>query len=107
MNPRLKAAYSFYGTAVDNPADAARIACPVYGFYAENDERVNATIGKAEELIKTAGGKYEPVIYKGAGHGFMRTGEPNNPNAREGDRKAREEAWARWKKLLAALGSAK
>jgi carboxymethylenebutenolidase len=102
-NPKLKAAYSFYGTAIDSAADAARIACPVYGFYAENDERVNATIPKAEELMKAAGKKYEPVIYKGAGHGFMRSGEPNNPDVREADRKARDEAWARWKHLLEQL----
>jgi len=103
-NPKLKAAYSFYGLAVDNPEDAAKVVCPVYGFYGENDARVNATIPKAEELMKAAGKKYEPVIYKGAGHGFMRSGEPNNPNVREGDRKARDEAWVRWKKLLAELG---
>lgn len=102
-NPKLKAAYSFYGTAVDNPEDAKKIACPVYGFYAENDARVNATIPKAEELMKAAGKKYEPVIYKGAGHGFMRSGEPDNPNVREGDKKARDEAWARWKTLLKQL----
>ncbi|HEV2095792.1 MAG TPA: dienelactone hydrolase family protein, partial [Chthoniobacterales bacterium] len=71
-NPKLKAAYSFYGTAPDAPAKVANIPCPVFGFYAENDERVNATIAKAEELMKAAGKKYEPVIYKGAGHGFMR-----------------------------------
>ena len=102
-NPKLKAAYSFYGVAVDNAEDAAKIQCPVYGFYAENDERVDATIPKAEELMKTAGKKYEPVIYKGAGHGFMRLGEPNNPAMREPDKKAREEAWARWKELLKQL----
>src|SRR6184192_4823537 len=102
-NPKLKAAYSFYGVAVDNADDAKKIACPVYGFNAENDERVNATIPKAEELMKVAGKKYEPVIYKGAGHGFMRSGEPSNPNFREGDKKARDEAWARWKKLLTEL----
>jgi carboxymethylenebutenolidase len=103
INPKLKAAYSFYGVAVDNPQDAAKIVCPVYGFYGENDERVNVTIPKAEELMKAAGKKYEPVIYKGAGHGFMRSGEPTNPNVREGDRKARDEAWARWKTLLKQL----
>src|SRR5438876_2024465 len=102
-NPKLKAAYSFYGVAVDNADDAKKVACPVYGFYAENDERVDATIPKAEELMKAAGKKYEPVIYKGAGHGFMRSGEPANPNMREGDKKARDEAWARWKKLLRQL----
>src|SRR6266436_1711795 len=74
-NPKLKAAYSFYGVAADSPDKVKNIACPVYGFYAENDERVNAMIPKAEELMKAAGKKYEPVIYKGAGHGFMRSGE--------------------------------
>ena len=102
-NPKLKAAYSFYGTAPDSPDKVKNIACPVYGFYAENDERVNATIPKAEELMKAAGKKYKPVIYKGAGHGFMRSGESNNPAVREGDKKARDEAWARWKKLLQQL----
>ena len=103
INPNLKAAYSFYGVATDNADDAKRVACPVYGFYAENDERVDATIPKAEELMKAAGKKYEPVIYKGAGHGFMRSGEPTNPAVREADRKARDEAWERWKTLLKQL----
>ncbi|HEV3393284.1 MAG TPA: dienelactone hydrolase family protein [Chthoniobacterales bacterium] len=103
INPKLKAAYSFYGVAVDTADDAKKVACPVYGFYAENDERVNATISKAEELMKSAHKKYEPVIYKGAGHGFMRSGEKSNPNYREADGNAHDEAWARWKKLLKQL----
>jgi carboxymethylenebutenolidase len=102
-NPKLKAAYSFYGAAPDSADELKSIACPVYGFYGENDERVNATIPKAEELMKAAGKKYEPVIYKGAGHGFMRSGEPTNPNFREADGKSRDEAWGRWKTLLKQL----
>jgi carboxymethylenebutenolidase len=102
-NPKLKAAYSFYGVAPDSEDKVKNIACKVYGFYAENDERVDATIPKAEELMKAAGKKYEPVIYKAAGHGFMRSGEPANPAVREADRKARDEAWARWKNLLKQL----
>jgi carboxymethylenebutenolidase len=102
-NPKLKAAYSFYGTAPNTAEKVKNIACPVYGFYGEDDARVNATIPKAEELMKAAGKKYEPVIYKGAGHGFMRSGEPGDPNVREADRKARDEAWARWKTLLKQL----
>lgn len=101
LNPKLKAAYSFYGTALDDPAAIAKIACSVYGFYAENDERVNATIPKAQELMKAAGKKYEPVIYKGATHGFMREGEM--PNASEANKKARDDAWKRWKTLLKQL----
>src|SRR5207237_2718516 len=102
-NPKLKAAYSFYGAAPDEKSKVTNIKCPVYGFYAENDERVDATIPKAEELMKAAGKKYESVIYKGAGHGFMRSGEPANPELREADKKARDEAWARWKALLEQL----
>src|SRR5712691_4330669 len=30
-NPKLKAAYSFYGVVIDTPEDAAKVVCPVYG----------------------------------------------------------------------------
>src|SRR6476469_4757783 len=92
MNPKLKAAYSFYGIAADNQSKVANIACPVYGFYAGNDERVNATVPTAQDLMRRANKKYEPVIYAGAGHGFMREGE--KPDASEENRKARDDAWA-------------
>lgn len=48
--------------------------------------------------MKAAGKSYEPVIYQGAGHGFMRAGEA--PDATADNRKARDEAWSRWKGLL-------
>ena len=92
-NKQVKLAGAFYGTGPENPEDIARINCPVYGFYGGNDARVNATIPKSEELMKKAGKKYEPVIYKGAGHGFMRAGEAPDSNAE--NKKAREEAWKR------------
>jgi carboxymethylenebutenolidase len=103
MNPNLKAAYSFYGATPDDPSKVKDIACPVYGFYAELDARISSTVPKAEELMKAAGKKYEPVIYKGAGHGFMRSGDPGNPSPRPGDKSARDEAFARWKDLLQKL----
>jgi carboxymethylenebutenolidase len=101
LNPALKAAYSFYGPTPDDASKVANISGPVYGFYGENDERIDAGIPKAEELMKAAGKKYEPVIYKGAGHGFMREGEM--PTANEVLKKARDDAWTRWKKLLKEL----
>jgi carboxymethylenebutenolidase len=100
-NPKLKAAYSFYGPAPDSADKVKNIECPVYGFYAEKDERVNAGIPKAEELMKAAGKKYEPVIYNGATHGFMREGE--SPTGSPENKKARDDAWARWKTLLKEL----
>jgi len=94
----LAAAFVFYGPPPDKDA-MARIKAPVYGFYAGNDARINATLPEAIEQMKAAGKPYEPVTYDGAGHGFMRAGEA--PDASEANRKARAEAWARWKSLLA------
>jgi carboxymethylenebutenolidase len=96
---KLAAAFVFYGSGPDNGEAIGRIKAPVYGFYGGNDARVNATIPKSQELMKAAGKTYEPVTYEGAGHGFMRAGEdPGNTN--EANKKAREEAWNRWKSLL-------
>ena len=75
-NKEIKAALVFYGTGPDKEEDIARINCPVYGFYGGNDERVNATIAASTELMKKAGKQYDPVIYAGAGHGFMRWRSP-------------------------------
>jgi carboxymethylenebutenolidase len=93
----LAAAFVFYGPPPDKDA-MARIKAPVYGFYAGNDARIGATIPAAQEQMKAAGKAYEPVTYDGAGHGFMRAGEA--PDANEANRKARTEAWARWKEIL-------
>ena len=97
----LQAACAFYGTGPENAADLARIAAPVFGFYAGNDARVNATIPASTELMKKAGKTYEPVIYDGAGHGFMRAGEA--PDANDANKKARDDAWQRLKDLLKKL----
>lgn len=97
-NRKVKAAFVFYGTGPDLPGELARIECPVYGFYGSNDARVNATIPISTDLMKRAGKTYDPVTYEGAGHGFMRAGEA--PDASEPNKKAREEAWKRWKDLL-------
>jgi carboxymethylenebutenolidase len=96
--PDLKAAFVFYGTAPDNKDALAKIKSPVYGFYGGSDARVNATIPKTAELMKEADKKFEPVTYEGAGHGFMRAGE--EPDATEANKRARAEAWMRWKGLL-------
>ena len=131
-NQKIKAAYVFYGSApaaadgTPIPEALEKITAPVYGFYAGNDARINATLTKTmiamAELKKT----FEPVTYEGAGHGFMRAGEAPEPvapqpkgdkaaddkaaedyqkalTAWKANKKARDDAWARWKKLLAAV----
>jgi carboxymethylenebutenolidase len=95
--PDLAAAFVFYGPPPDKDA-MARIKGPVYGFYAENDARIDATIPATKDVMKELGKTYDPVVYAGAGHGFMRSGEA--PDASEANRKARDDAWARWKTLL-------
>ncbi len=94
----LAGAFVFYGPPPDKDA-MVRIKAPVYGFYAGNDARIGAMIPDAIAQMKAAGKSYDIVTYEGAGHGFMRSGEA--PDAKEADKKARTEAWARWKSLLA------
>ena len=94
----LAAAFVFYGVP-PTPDAMARINAPVYGFYAGNDARIGATVPDTIQQMKAAGKTYEPVTYDGAGHGFMRAGEA--PDATPANSKARDDAWARWKKLLA------
>jgi len=93
----LAGAFVFYGPPPDKDA-MVRIKAPVYGFYAGTDARIGAMIPDAVAQMKTAGKAYDIVTYEGAGHGFMRSGEA--PDAKEPDKKARAEAWARWKDLL-------
>jgi carboxymethylenebutenolidase len=95
----LSAAFVFYGPPPAKDA-LSRIKAPVYGFYAGNDARIDATIPDTIAAMKAAGKTYEPVTYEGAGHGFMRAGEtPDDTNP--ANKKAREDAWKRWKTLLA------
>lgn len=93
----LAAAFVFYGPPPDKDA-LVRIKAPVYGFFAGNDARIGAMIPDAITQIKAAGKTFEPVTYDGAGHGFMRAGEA--PDAKDADKKARNDAWVRWKSLL-------
>jgi carboxymethylenebutenolidase len=121
-NPNIKAAYVFYGSAPmtgsDNAIDKAalaRIKAPVYGFYAGNDARIDATLPATTQAMTELKKKFEPVTYEGAGHGFMRAGDAPEPtdttaadyqkqlDAWKANRTARDDAWARWKKLLASV----
>jgi carboxymethylenebutenolidase len=101
-NKSIKAALVFYGTGPESEAEIAKITCPVYGFYGGNDARVTSTVAKSAELMKKENKTYEPVTYDGAGHGFMRAGE--EPNAKPADKKARDEAWVRWKEIMKKVG---
>jgi carboxymethylenebutenolidase len=97
----LSAAFVFYGPG---PSDVTTITAPVYGFYAGNDARIDATIPATTQAMKAAGKKYEPVTYEGAGHGFMRAGEA--PDASPANKAAREQGFTRLVTLIKEMKSA-
>ena len=76
----LAAAFVFYGPPP--PADSLKtITAPVFGFYAGSDARISSTVPDTKTAMAADGKRYDPVIYDGAGHGFMRAGEdPTNTN---------------------------
>lgn len=97
----INAAFVFYGTGPAKAEEYSKIKAPVYGFYGGNDNRVNATIPESEKAMKDAGKVFQPVIYDGAGHGFMRAGEA--PEATPDNRKGFEAGWKRWLELLGKI----
>ena len=101
-NRDVASSFVFYGTAPKDEADYKNIKAPVYGFYGGDDFRITGEVPKVEKIMKSLDKKYEPVIYKGAQHAFMRQGEVTD-DPKDANRKARDEAWARWTKLLGEM----
>ena len=136
-NPNIKAGFVFYGSAPSSSGQGqdpwqpdktafARIKAPVYGFYAGNDARINATLPATTAAMAELKKTFDQLTYEGSGHGFMRAGDAPEPVAPQpkgdkeaddkaaadyqkaltqwkGNKKARDEAWVRWKKILAAI----
>jgi carboxymethylenebutenolidase len=96
IRPDLKAAFVFYGPPPDS---IGSISAPVYGFYAGNDNRIDATLPDIRSAMKKAGKRFDAVVYDDAGHGFMRAGEDPG-NAVKADKVAHDGAWQRWLLLL-------
>jgi carboxymethylenebutenolidase len=90
QQPALDAAVVFYGTSPEGE-ELAKVKAPVLGHYGGDDARVNATIPTAEAELKKLGRTYEPHVYEGAGHGFLR-----QQDGRDGaNLKATQQAWPR------------
>ena len=88
--PNLNAAVVYYGTPPETP-DLVKIKAPVLGFYGGDDARVTTTVAPAETEMKKLGKSYEPHVFDGAGHGFLRAQED-----RQGaNLKATQSAWPR------------
>jgi carboxymethylenebutenolidase len=82
----LNAAVVFYGPP---PADLTKVKAPIAGFYGGNDNRITATVAPTTDKMKALGKTYDPHIYEGAGHGFMRS----QSDQRSADLKAAQQAW--------------
>lgn len=98
-SPDIAAALPFYGSPPESGYE--NITVPVYGFYGENDERINATIPDTEAIMAQHGKSYEAVIYDGAGHGYMRSGD--DPEGSAANRAARDASWVRLNDILSGL----
>lgn len=98
-SPDIAAALVFYGSPPETGYE--NIQAPVYGFYGENDERINATIPETQERMARHGKPFEIVMYEGAGHAFMRAGD--DPEGSPENKTARDEAWERVREILASV----
>jgi carboxymethylenebutenolidase len=94
--PGLNAAVVYYGTSPSDAEAFKKIKAPVLGNYGGDDARVDKTIEPAKAAMKEAGKTYEPHIYEGAGHGFLR-----QQDGKDGaNMKAAREAWPRTVKFI-------
>jgi len=88
--PPPDAAVVFYGVSPDS-ATLPLVMAPVLGNYGGDDARVDATIPPAQATVERLHRSYEPHLYEGAGHGFLRA-----QSDRDGaNLKATREAWPR------------
>lgn len=67
--PRLAASVPYYGGAGD-PADAAKVSCPMMVNLASNDDRVNVSWPPFEAAMKAAGKSVTVHTYPDTNHGF-------------------------------------
>ena len=95
--PDVAAALVFCGASPDQ-ASIARIKGSVFGFYAANDPRVDATVPPAQAAAKAADVVFEAVTYDGVGPGFMESGDA--PEAKPADKLTRGYAMERMKSVL-------
>jgi len=88
MTPAPRGCVVYYGTAPDSE-QILHVQAPVLAHYGGDDARVNATIDAAKAALAKAKVPYDPHIYPGAGHGFLR-----QQTLRDGaNQKAAEQSW--------------
>jgi carboxymethylenebutenolidase len=95
-SPMLGAAVVYYGTSPPTE-QLSSVRAPVLGLYGGNDARVNATIPPADSALKALNRTFEPHVFAGAGHGFLRAQDDStagsNADIRRANAAATREAW--------------
>jgi carboxymethylenebutenolidase len=86
--PKLNAAVVFYGTPPAKEA-MANIQCPVLGCYGKSDNRITSTVEATTKSMAELSKTYDPHVFDGAGHGFLRQQDGQNG----ANLKAAQEAW--------------
>jgi carboxymethylenebutenolidase len=86
--PKLNAAVVYYGTPPKKDG-MEKINCPVLGCYGGNDNRVTSTVEPTKATMGELKKEYDPHVYEGAGHGFLRQRDAKNP----ANQTATEQAW--------------
>jgi len=97
----MEASLVFYGSAPTDEEAVQNISAPVYGFYGENDQRINSGIPAIESLMNEHEKTYTYEIYDGAGHAYMRAGD--SPDGSESNVAARNKSWDRLKRILEGI----
>lgn len=76
--PALNAGVVYYGQVPLNAQSApdkdqlAKIKAPILGMYGGNDARITTNVEPTKAAMTELGKSYEPHVYEGAGHGFLR-----------------------------------
>jgi carboxymethylenebutenolidase len=71
--PTLSAAVPYYGgVSKERVPTLAAARAPILAMYGGNDARVDMTIPAADSALRAAGTRFEPHVFPGAGHGFLR-----------------------------------
>jgi carboxymethylenebutenolidase len=86
--PKLNAAVVYYGSPPEKAA-MEKIACPVLGCYGGDDARITATVEPTKQAMSELNKSYTPLVFEGAGHGFLRQQE-----ARPANLDAAKKGWA-------------
>jgi carboxymethylenebutenolidase len=87
--PQVDAAVVYYGTPPQDLSTLAAVRAPVLGLYGGDDARVTSTVDATRDKMHALGKSYEPHVFDGAGHGFLRAqGGQDGANGR-----AAAQAW--------------